>query len=71
MTTLKVTNPRCLSRFTGKSIHEEAGAARSRTFDLVSAIRIRRLRWLGHILRMPENRLVKLAVKVQFDKGTA
>ena len=57
-------------RFTGKSIHEEA-SIRSRTFDLVSTIRIRRLRWLGHILRMPDNRLVKLAVKVQFEKGTA
>ena len=67
MATLNGANARCLSRFTGKSIHEEA-STRSRTFDLVSAIRIRRLRWLGHILRMPDNRLVKLAVKVQFDK---
>ena len=58
-------NSRCLSHITGKSAHSEA-SVRTRTYDLVGAIRQRRYRWLGHILRMPNNRLVKEAVKVQF-----
>ena len=36
-------NARCLSRFTGKSVHAEA-SARTRLYDLVSAIRTRRLK---------------------------
>ena len=32
------------------------------TFDLVKALRQRRMRWLGHILRMPEDRLLRRAV---------
>ena len=37
-------------------------------YDLVGAVRRRRYRWLGHILRMPGDRLVKHAVKVQYSK---
>ena len=57
-------NARCLSRFTGKDTHMEA-SARTRSYDLVHAIRKRRFKWLVHILRMPESRLVKLATRVQ------
>ena len=42
-------------------------SARTRSFDLVLAIRRRRFKWLGHILRLKGERLVKLAAKVQFD----
>ena len=62
-------NARCLSRITGKSPHEEA-SARTRTYDLVRDIRCRRHKWLGHILRMPGERLLKVAVKVQLDLGS-
>ena len=67
-TTLNGTNAHCLSRFTGKDAHTEA-SARSRSFDLVHAIRKRRFKWLGHILRMPGSRLIKLAIKVQHKQG--
>ena len=60
--TLNGANARCLSRITGRTIHEEA-SARSRTFDLVAAIRRTRMRWLGHILRMDEDRLIKKTVR--------
>ena len=65
---LNGANARCLSRFTGKDAHAEA-SARSRSFDLTLAIRKRRFKWLGHILRMQGSRLVKLAVAVQHSQG--
>ena len=61
---LNGANARCLSRITGRSIHEEA-STRTRSYDLVGSIRKRRMKWLGHILRGENKRLVKLAVKVQ------
>ena len=62
-------NARCLCRFTGKDAHQEA-SVRTRTFDLVMAIRRRRFKWLGHLLRLEGKRLVKLATRVQFDLGS-
>ena len=61
-------NARCLSRITGNSAHVEASRL-TRTYDLVRAIRQRRMKWLGHILRLPGVRLVKIAIKVQHDMG--
>ena len=61
-------NARCLSHITGRSAHVEA-SARTRTLDLVGEIRQRRYRWLGHILSMPDNRLLKEAIKVQHEMG--
>ena len=61
---LNGANARCVSRITGRTNHEEA-SPRTRTYDLVYAVRLRRFKWLGHILRMPDNRLVKLALRVQ------
>ena len=61
-------NARCLSRITGNSVHHEA-SARTQTFDIVTAIRQRKWKWLGHILRQPGDRLIKLALRVQFEKG--
>ena len=63
MAMINGANARCLCRFTGKDAHQEA-SARSRSYDLVRAIRQRRLRWLGHLLRLRGDRLVKLATRV-------
>ena len=57
-------NVRCLARFTDKTNHEEA-SSRTRTFDLVYEIRLRRFRWLGHLLRLKGERLVKLALNTR------
>lgn len=60
--TLNGANSRMLARFTGKSIRDEACAA-TRTFDVVKSIRKRRLKWVGHILRMDAERLVQKALR--------
>ena len=49
-------NSRCLSTITNKDLRETAV---NPDFDLVLSIRQRRLRYLGHILRMAPDRLVK------------
>ena len=64
---LNGANARCLSRFTGKDAHQEA-SVRTRSYDLVTAVMLRRRKWLGHILRMGDERLVKLAAGVQHDR---
>lgn len=56
-------NIRMLSHFTNKSAHEDVKPGTS-TFDLqVKAIRVRRMKYLGHILWMDTQRLVYHAVK--------
>ena len=52
-------NSRCLHRITERSYRLEATEP---TFNLVRALRQRRRRWLGHILRMPDERLVRRTV---------
>ena len=59
-TTINGANARLISRITGKDAHAEA-SPRSRTFDIIQAIRKRKHEWLGHILRMGDERLVKHA----------
>ena len=59
-------NSRMLARFTGKSIPQEARPT-STSFDLVRQIRIRRLKWLGHILRAGPKRLIYNAMEAQRD----
>ena len=66
---LNGANSRCLSRITGRSIQEEA-SSRSRTFDLVAAIRRTRARWLGHILRMGPQRMLYRAAIRQHELGS-
>ena len=61
-------NDRCLSRLTGKSAHQEA-SAHTRTYDLVRSIRKCRSKWLGHILRMQQDRMVRRAAIAQFHRG--
>ena len=55
-----------LSVITGKTPREEA-VATSCSFNLVRAIRDRRLQWLGHILRLDEDRMLQRAVKEVYD----
>ena len=67
---LNGANARLLSRFTGKTSHEEA-SERKRTDDMVTAVRKRRHQWLGHILRTEKTydgkeRLIKLTVRAQY-----
>ena len=61
-------NSQMVAIITGKTIREEATEA-TRTYDLVASIRATRLRWLGQILRMGEDRLVKKAVRTLHMDG--
>ena len=58
-------NAAILSIITGRTPHEEATRGQQ-TFDLVKWVRARRLQWLGHILRMGPERLLKRAVFEMF-----
>ena len=61
-------NSRMLSHLTGKTIPQEARPATC-SFDLVRAIRKRRLKWLGDILRADPNRITYKAVAEQKRLG--
>ena len=61
---LNGANAGCLHRFTGKTRVEEAREV-SCTYSLCKDIRKRRAIWLGHILRMHEGRLVRIAAEAQ------
>ena len=61
-------NSRMVSVITGKSAHEETSEG-TRSFDLVRAIRARRLSWLGHILRMQPDRYLLQAVRHLYHDG--
>ena len=52
-------NSRCLHQITGRSYRQEATEP---SFKLIRALRQRRMRWLGHILRMPTDRLLHQTV---------
>ena len=58
-----------LSVITGKTQHQES-SKKWQTFDLVKWVRARWLQWLGHILRMGKERMVKQAIYVMFKKRT-
>ena len=62
------TNAYMLSHITGKTKREEATAATT-TFNIMAWIRARRLKWVGHILRLcdSDKRLIKETLKVIFD----
>ena len=49
-------NSRCLHVMTGEHYRETATAP---AYDLVLAVRRRRLRYLGHVLSMPADRIVR------------
>ena len=52
-------NSRCLHVMTGEHYRETATAP---AYDLVLAVRRRRLRYLGHVLHMPADRMVRCAL---------
>ena len=66
-TKLNGWNARCVAIITGRDIKEEA-SHRGQTFDLVTHIRVRRLSWVGHVLRMDDPRFVKQALRAVFEK---
>ena len=53
-------NSRCLHVMTGEHYRETATAPAA--YDLVLAVRRRRLRYLGHVMRMPSDRMVRCAL---------
>ena len=59
-------NSKMVSRITGQSIREEAKVG-TRTLDLVRLIRARRFKWVGHILRMKDSRLVKQGLQQIYE----
>ena len=59
-------NSRCLHVITGQDYRVTATAPE---YDLLRAIRLRRLRYLGHILRMPESRVVRRALLALTEGG--
>ena len=61
LATLNGFNSRQLHRITGRSYREEAPKP---LYDLLTAVRRWRHHWLGHILQMPADRLVRRAVLV-------
>ena len=63
---LNGANNKMVSAITGRTIKEEAQQD-GKTYDVVAGIRATRLRWLGHILRMPEKRMVRKAVKLLYN----
>ena len=65
---LNGANSGLLSHFTGKETRVEARPLTT-SLDLTKEIRRRRLCWLGHILRMGPERLVRSAVEEQFAMG--
>ena len=59
-------NSRCLHRITKRSYQHEATEP---SFNIVKALRQRRLRYLGHIMRMPTDRLVRQTVAAIAGNG--
>ena len=59
-------NSRCLHMITGEPYRD---TATSPAYDLVLAIRRRRLRFLGHILRMDQSRLVRRTLTAYVHGG--
>ena len=60
-------NSRCLHVITGQDYRVTVTAPE---YDRLGAIRQRRLRYLGHILRMPESRVVRRALVALAKGGT-
>ena len=61
---LNGVNSRLVSRITNRSPHEEV-RVKTQTFDIVRWIRVRRLKWVGHmhILRMVPERMVNQSLR--------
>ena len=63
---LNGANSKMVSAITGRTIHDEAKSD-GKTYDVVAGIRATRLRWLGQILRMKEDRMVHKTVKMMYE----
>ena len=61
---LRGWNARCLAQVSGREVPEEC---RCPSFNLIAALRVRRLRWVGHVIRKGEASLDRRALlsKVQ------
>ena len=68
MCQLNGVNSKMLSRFTHKTIPQEARASTC-SFDLVRSIRVRRFKWLGHILRAGPSHITFQAIEEQKRLG--
>ena len=60
-------NSRCLYVITGQDYRDTATTP---VYDLVLAVRQRRMRYLGHVLRMPPDRIVRRALVALVKGGT-
>ena len=72
-----LTDPvmRCINGFNSRCLHLITGedysvTATTPAYNLLLAIRWRRLRYLGHILRMPESKIVRRALVVLCEGDT-
>ena len=61
-------NSSMLARITNKPIRQEARALTT-SLNLVRKLRVRRLKWLGHILRAGTQTLMYSALQEQFEMG--
>ena len=61
---LNVANSSMVSKITVKTIREEV--TKGKTLDLLLWIRVRKLQWFGHIVRMDRKRKVKQAIFEMF-----
>ena len=61
---LNGANSRMVSKITGRTVREEA--TDGKTYDVLASIRATRMRWLGKILQMKEERMVLRAVKMLY-----
>ena len=62
---LNGANSQMMAIITDKTQQQEASKS-TQTFDLIKWIRARRLQWIGHILRMNKERMVKQAIFVMY-----
>ena len=66
---LRGWNARCLAQISGRDVPEEC---RSPSFDLLAALRVRRLRWVGCVLRKADgclDRRVLVSKTQPYDEG--
>ena len=73
--TLNRTVIRSINRFNSRFLHVMTGehyreTATAPAYDLVLAVRRRRLRYLGHVLRMPTDRMVRCALMALVIDGS-
>ena len=63
---LNGANSSMVSVITGRTVRAEASSGK--TFDLVKWIRARKLQWLGHILRMDPERMLRQDIYMKCTK---